>query len=66
MQVGICSQIVGGATVIAAVERVLRTDAMRGPNARPRIALWAPILLIRGRYDRMVPFEVSIAILSRR
>jgi 2-hydroxy-6-oxonona-2,4-dienedioate hydrolase len=24
----------------------------------------APVLLIHGRYDRMVPFEVSIAILS--
>ena len=24
----------------------------------------APVLLIHGRYDRMVPFEVSIAILN--
>ena len=28
-------------------------------------AIEAPILLIHGRYDRMVPFEVSIAILNR-
>jgi hypothetical protein len=37
-----------------------------GSECPPAYALWAPILLIRGRYDRMVPFEVSIAILSRR
>jgi 2-hydroxy-6-oxonona-2,4-dienedioate hydrolase len=24
----------------------------------------APVLLIHGRYDRMVPFEISIAILN--
>jgi len=32
----------------------------------PEVAgIEAPILLIHGRYDRMVPFEVSIAILNR-
>jgi len=31
----------------------------------PEVAgIEAPILLIHGRYDRMVPFEVSIAILN--
>ena len=34
---------------------------MRPPDLS---GIQAPVLLIRGRYDRMVPFEVSIAILN--
>jgi len=34
---------------------------MRSPDLA---GIRARVLLIRGRYDRMVPFEVSIAILN--
>jgi len=45
----------------------MEAPAIGEPAARltPDLAgIQAPVLLIQGRYDRMVPFEVSIAILN--